>query len=154
MCYICLFHPVICSRGNTRKNVCSVSLFFCQEQDFTEETTRGKIKQQSHRLKDPVDSLILKDISTSSTPLSLPPTFIWAHPALLYRSQLQRASHNSISAAYEIGNHVSPQSCRDWSSLWWKLGTSSGFAFTILFFFFFEFLKILKSLFRENWLFK
>lgn len=67
-CCIGQFHSMICSWGKTRK-MFAASLFLCQGRDFSAET-RSKIKQRCRRLKNPVESLILKDISPSSTQLS------------------------------------------------------------------------------------
>lgn len=119
-CCTGLHHPVICSKSDKRK-VYAVSLCLpAKKTDLssTEETRMSKIKMQSLLAKGLLDSLTLKDISTSYTPLS-PPTLYLSppHPAPLYHSQSQRASRNSSSAAYKIGSHVSLWSRRDCTSL-------------------------------------
>lgn len=132
---VCLYFPVICSKGNTSK-MSAESLFACQGRDFTEKTRTSKIRGAELLAKNLLDSLILKDISMAYTPLSLP-TFIWAHPAPLYRSRLQRASSNSNSAAYKIGNHVSLRRSGEWRSLGKKLETFREIVYFSFFFLFF-----------------
>lgn len=112
----------------------AVSWVACQGWDLTEKSRISKIRGAEPLAKNSLDSLILKDISTAYTP-SLP-TFIWAHPAPLYRSRLQRSSSNSNSAAYKIGNHVSLRSSREWRSLGKKLETFREIVYFSFFFLF------------------
>lgn len=128
ICICCTgqFHSIICGWGKTRE-MFAASPFPCQEKDFQWGDNKEQNKAAEPSAKEPsgvFDSQghfhVLHSAKYTHTHTH-PETFIWAHPAPLYCSQLQRASHNSISAADEIGNHVSLRSGRDWSSLGWEL---------------------------------